>query len=131
VAVNMDPDILIIEGLNVLQPARIDPDGASSAAVSDFFDFSVFVDADESDIKRWFTDRFMGLRETAFRDERSFFRQVADMDADEARNFGSQVWDEINGPNLRDNIAPTRDRATAILRKGPDHRIQTIAIRKV
>ena len=125
------PDILIVEGLNVLQPARIEPDGTSGPALSDFFDFSVFVDADEADIKRWFLERFRALRDTAFQDERSYFKQFTTLGDQEARDFASGVWDEINGPNLRFNIAPTRDRATAILRKGPDHSIQTIAIRKV
>lgn len=125
------PEILIVEGLNVLQPARIEPDGTSGPAVSDFFDFSVFVDADEADIKRWFLERFTALRDTAFQDERSYFKQFTTMDDEEAWDFASDVWDDVNGPNLRHNIAPTRDRATAILRKGPDHSIQTIAIRKV
>ncbi|RMB58466.1 type I pantothenate kinase [Tessaracoccus antarcticus] len=125
------PDILIIEGLNVLQPARIEPDGTSGPAVSDFFDFSVFVDADEADIKRWFLERFMALRDTAFQDERSYFKQFTTLGDTEAWDFASQVWDDINGPNLRFNIVPTRDRATAILRKGPNHSVQTIAIRKV
>lgn len=125
------PDILIIEGLNVLQPARLEADGTAGVAVSDFFDFSVFVDADEAVIKAWFLERFMALRDTAFRDERSFFKNFTTMSDDEALAFGSQVWSEINGPNLRENILPTRDRATAILRKGPDHTIKTIAIRKI
>ncbi|MDO5736675.1 MAG: type I pantothenate kinase [Propionibacteriaceae bacterium] len=125
------PDILIVEGLNVLQPARIEADGTAGPAVSDFFDFSVFVDADESNIKRWFLERFMALRDTAFQDERSYFKQFTTLGDQEAWDFASEVWDDINGPNLRSNIAPTRDRATAILRKGPDHSVSTIAIRKI
>ena len=125
------PDILIVEGLNVLQPARVDADGRSGATVSDFFDFSVYVDADETDIKRWFLDRFMVLRDTAFHDPRSFFKRFTQLSRAEALQFGSHIWNTINGPNLRENIETTRDRATAILRKGPDHRVQTIAIRKV
>ena len=125
------PDILIVEGLNVLQPARVDTDGRSGATVSDFFDFSVYVDADETDIKRWFLDRFMVLRDTAFHDPRSFFKRFTQLSRAEALQFGSHIWNTINGPNLRENIETTRDRATAILRKGPDHRVQTIAIRKV
>ena len=125
------PDILIVEGLNVLQPARVDTHGRSSATVSDFFDFSVYVDADETDIKRWFLDRFMVLRDTAFRDPKSFFKRFTQLSRAEALQFGSHIWNTINGPNLRENIETTRDRATAILRKGPDHRVQTIAIRKV
>ena len=125
------PDILIIEGLNVLQPARVEADGKAGLAVSDFFDFSVFVDADETHIKAWFLDRFVTLQQTAFQDERSFFRQFADMTEDEARAFGSQVWEETNGPNLRQNVAPTRERATAILVKGETHAVDSIMIRKV
>ena len=125
------PDILIVEGLNVLQPARVDADGRSGATVSDFFDFSVYVDADETDIKRWFLDRFMVLRDTAFHDPRSFFKRFTQLSRAEALQFGSHIWNTINGPNLRENIETTRDRATAILRKGPDHRVHTISIRKV
>lgn len=125
------PDILIVEGLNVLQPARVDADGRAGVAVSDFFDFTVFVDAAEADIKSWFLDRFMQLRATAFRDERSFFRRLTEISDAEAIAQGSRIWDSINGPNLRQNIAPTRERATAILRKGTDHSVQTIAIRKL
>ena len=125
------PDILIVEGLNVLQPARADTHGRSGAAVSDFFDFSVYVDADEANIKRWFLERFMVLRDTAFHDPQSFFKRFTQLSRAEALQFGSHIWNTINGPNLRENIETTRDRATAILRKGPDHRGQTIAIRKV
>ena len=125
------PDILIVEGLNVLQPARADTHGRSGATVSDFFDFSVYVDADEANIKRWFLERFMVLRDTAFHDPQSFFKRFTQLSRAEALQFGSHIWNTINGPNLRENIETTRDRATAILRKGPDHRVQTIAIRKV
>lgn len=125
------PDILIVEGLNVLQPARIEADGTPGLAVSDFFDFSVFVDAAATDIQRWFLERFMTLRDTAFQDERSYFKQFTALGEEEAWTFASKVWDNINGPNLRFNIQPTRDRATAILRKGTDHSVQTIAIRKI
>lgn len=125
------PDILIVEGLNVLQPARVESDGKPGLAVSDFFDFSVFVDADEVHIKRWFLSRFSKLRQTAFQDERSHFRGFAEMHEDDALDYASRVWDSVNGPNLVHNIAPTRERATAILRKGPDHSVETIAIRKI
>jgi pantothenate kinase len=125
------PDILIVEGLNVLQPARVDAQGRSGATISDFFDFSVYVDADETDIKRWFLERFMVLRDTAFRDPESFFKRFTQLSRAEALQFGSHIWDTINGPNLRENIVSTRDRATAVLRKGPDHRVQTISIRKI
>lgn len=125
------PDILIMEGLNVLQPARAETDGNAGLAVSDFFDFSVFVDADEAHIKEWFLHRFMELRRTAFTDERSYFKQYTLLSDDEAVAMGSHVWETINGPNLRQNVAPTRDRATAILKKGANHMVESIRIRKV
>lgn len=125
------PDILIIEGLNVLQPARIESDGRPGLAVSDFFDFSVFVDADETHIQQWFIERFLTLRRTAFTDERSYFRRYAELSEAAAVAFGERVWAEINGPNLRHNIVPTRDRATAILVKGESHAVDSILIRKV
>lgn len=125
------PDILIIEGLNVLQPARRRTDGTMSLAVSDFFDFSVYVDAAEDDLRAWYMQRFMTLRETAFRDPRSYFARFAQLDADEARAYGEAAWDNINGPNLVQNILPTRGRATAILRKDAHHDITWIRIRKV
>ncbi|HHT12450.1 MAG TPA: type I pantothenate kinase [Propionibacterium sp.] len=125
------PDILIVEGLNVLQPARVEADGRPGLAVSDFFDFTVFVDAEEEHIKEWFTERFFALRGTAFADPASYFRRFTDLSDKEATLLASQIWDTINGPNLRQNIAPTRERATAILVKGPDHTIDSIRIRKV
>lgn len=125
------PDILIIEGLNVLQPARADQETGVALAVSDFFDFTVFVDAEEELIKGWFLNRFMHLRATAFTDERSYFRRYTDYTDEDAIELAGQIWDSVNGPNLRQNIAPTRDRATAILVKGPDHSIESIKIRKL
>lgn len=125
------PDILIVEGLNVLQPARIEADGRPGLAVSDFFDFTVFVDAEEEHIKEWFTERFFALRSTAFQDPQSYFRRFTDLTDTEAALLASQIWDTINGPNLRQNIVPTRERATAVLVKGPDHTIESIRIRKV
>jgi type I pantothenate kinase len=125
------PDILIIEGLNVLQPARVRPDGSTGLAVSDFFDFSVYVDADTDDVRDWYVTRFLSLRDTAFRDPRSYFRRYAALTHDEAISQAQQVWDTINGPNLVSNIAPTRERATAILRKSRDHRVKWVRIRKV
>lgn len=125
------PDILIIEGLNVLQPPRVERDGRMGLSVSDFFDFSVFVDAAEEHIKGWFTERFLELRRRAIGKTEGFFVQFQTMSDDEARVFAHQVWNEINGPNLRHNIAPTKGRATAILTKGADHRITEISIRKV
>ncbi len=125
------PDILIVEGLNVLQPARQRVDGTTGLAVSDFFDFSVYVDASPEDIKTWFLQRFATLRDTAFRDPSSFFRRFAAMSEGEAMQYASDVWDTINGPNLMMNIQPTRGRATAILRKGTNHEVRWVRIRKV
>ena len=125
------PDIMIIEGLNVLQPARTRADGTSGLTVSDFFDFSVYVDAAPDEIKQWYVQRFLRLRETAFRDPRSYFTRYAALDEAEARATASQLWDTINGPNLMTNILPTRGRATAILRKSSDHRVRWVRIRKI
>ena len=124
------PDILIVEGLNVLQPARRRKSGHASLAVSDFFDFSVYVDAAESDLRAWYLERFMALRESAFLDPRSYFTRFAKMDADAAQAYAENIWDTINGPNHVQNILPTRGRATAILRKDSDHDIEWIRIRK-
>jgi len=125
------PDIVILEGLNVLQPARMRADGTSGLAVSDFFDFSVYVDADDDDVRDWYVHRFLALRDTAFRDPRSYFTRYADLSRDEAIRQAQYVWDTINGPNLSLNIRPTRGRATAILRKSGEHRVEWVRIRKV
>ncbi len=125
------PDIVIVEGLNVLQPARGGPDGRSGLAVSDFFDFSVYVDAAKSDIRRWYVDRFLRLRETAFRDPASYFSKYASLTEDEAVAEAGRIWDTINGPNLTRNIAPTRSRATLVLRKDRDHSVRYVRWRKL
>jgi len=125
------PDILIVEGLNVLQPARRRTDGTMGLAVSDFFDFSVYVDADDGDVKSWYLRRFLALRETAFRNPRSYFRRFAEMPEAEAIGQASDIWDAVNGPNLVANIKPTRGRATAILRKAADHKVSWVRIRKI
>lgn len=125
------PDVLIVEGLNVLQPARVESDLKPGLAVSDFFDFSVYVDAEAADIKRWFIERFMTLRDTAFRDPNSYFTRFTRLSDEDAITFANLVWDTVNGPNLVENIEPTRGRATAILRKGSDHGIERVLIRKV
>lgn len=125
------PDILILEGLNVLQPAGTGRSERSSVAVSDFIDFSVYVDAEESDIERWYTERQLVYLREAAADGSSFFRDYAGTSDEDFRALAHQVWARTNGPNLRSNIAPTRPRATVILRKGPDHRISTVRIRKV
>jgi type I pantothenate kinase len=125
------PDIVVIEGLNVLQPARVSPDGRVGLAVRDFFDFSVFVDAATTDIRHWYTQRFLRLRETAFRDPASYFQRYAHLSADEAVQQAQSIWDEINGPNLARNIAPTRGRATLVLRKDRDHSVRWVRLRKL
>ncbi|MEN0070215.1 MAG: type I pantothenate kinase [Propionicimonas sp.] len=125
------PDILIVEGLNVLQPARRRANGTMGLAVSDFFDFSVYVDADDSDVKQWYLTRFLRLRETAFRDPKSYFVRFSQISEAEAVAYASDIWDAINGPNLRLNIEPTRGRATAILRKAADHKVSWVRIRRI
>ncbi|GAA4857754.1 type I pantothenate kinase [Actinomycetospora straminea] len=125
------PDILVLEGLNVLQPAPQTGERASALAVSDLIDFSVYVDAHPGDVRRWYVERFLALRETAFRDPASYFRRYAEMDEDTARARAGTIWDEINGPNLRQNIAPTRSRADLVLTKGGDHTVRRIRLRKL
>ena len=118
------PDILIVEGLNVLQPGP-------SLTVSDLFDFSVYVDARTEHIARWYTDRFLALRSTAFADPESHFHHFAELSDDEARSEADHLWRTINEPNLVDNILPTRPRATLVLRKDIDHTINRVRLRKL
>jgi type I pantothenate kinase len=125
------PDVLIVEGLNVLQPARRRANGRVGLAVADFFDFSVYVDAPDDAVKEWFLDRFRQLRLTAFTDPNSYFRRFATVPEEEAMEMAVETWDTINGPNLRDNIKPTRGRATVVIGKGADHRIECVRIRRV
>jgi type I pantothenate kinase len=125
------PDIVIIEGLNVLQPARTTEDGRAGLALSDFFDFSVYVDAATSDIRAWYVERFLRLRKTAFADPASYFSRYADLSAEEATATAEQIWDTINGPNLEQNIKPTRSRATLVLRKDRDHSVAYVRLRKL
>jgi type I pantothenate kinase len=125
------PDIVIVEGLNVLQPAGVRADGRTGLAVSDFFDFTVYVDASQSDIRRWYTERFLRLRETAFRDPASYFARYAGLSHDEAVAEAGRIWDTINGPNLKQNVAPTRSRATLVLRKDHDHSVRWVRLRKL
>ena len=125
------PDIVIIEGLNVLQPARVREDGRTGLAVSDFFDFSVFVDAGTAHIRDWYVSRFLRLRETAFREPGSYFRRYGAMTHDEAVEEATRIWDGINGPNLVENVLPTRSRATLVLRKDRDHSVRYVRLRKL
>jgi len=125
------PDILIVEGLNVLQPARLPKDGRAIPFVSDFFDFSIYLDAEEDIIFDWYVQRFMRLRETAFQDPKSFFHRYAQLTEGEARRMGTRIWKTINLVNLRENILPTRQRADLILHKGAQHMIEAVALRKL
>ncbi len=124
------PDVLIVEGLNVLQPATIQRNG-QHLSLSDFLDFSVYVDADESDIRDWYLSRFLALRSSAFADPQSYFHKYATLDDSEARETAYSIWESTNGPNLRANINPTRERATVVLRKSSDHSIRHVRIRKI
>lgn len=125
------PDILIVEGLNVLLPNRLDEAGRPIPFVSDFFDFSIYLDASEEDLEKWYVTRFMRLRDTAFRDPRSFFRKYADLSDQEAEDTARSIWNRINLPNLRENILPTRPRADLVLTKGSQHSIEEVALRKL
>ncbi len=122
------PDILVFEGLNVLQPGggRGDP-----VVASDFFDFSIYLDADEADIRAWYQDRFLLLQRTAFQQPDSYFRRYRDLDRDTALKVSGRIWEEINGLNLRENILPTRERARVVLRKGADHAIREVWLRQI
>jgi type I pantothenate kinase len=125
------PDILIVEGLNVLMPNRLTREGREVPFVSDFFDFSVFLDASEEQLEKWYVERFMRLRDTAFRDPRSFFKKFAEIEDTEAVATARGIWRRINLVNLRENILPTRPRASLRLIKGASHRIEQVALRKL
>ena len=125
------PDIVIVEGLNVLQPAKLPKDGEAIPYVSDFFDFSIYIDAAEELVESWYVERFLRLRQTAFRDPASYFHRYASLSEEEARATGLSIWRKINLINLRENILPTRQRADLILRKGADHAVETVALRKL
>lgn len=131
------PDIVIIEGLNVLQggeahrAAVVESRPRARVFVSDFFDFSIYLDAEESHIERWYVERFLALRETVFRDPRSYFHRYASLDDDAAVAMGREIWRTINGVNLRENIFPTRDRARLVLEKAADHSVQRVRLRHV
>lgn len=124
-------DIVIVEGLNVLQPAKLPKDGEAIPYVSDFFDFSIYIDAAEELVEAWYVERFLRLRQTAFRDPASYFHRYSTLSEDEAYATGLSIWREINLVNLRENILPTRQRADLILRKGADHAVETVALRKL
>jgi len=121
------PDVLIVEGLNVLQP----PGPGHRLAVSDLFDFSIYVDARTSDIARWYEERFLKLQRGAFTNPRSYFHRYASLTEDEARARAGEIWRSINEPNLLQNVRPTRSRASLVLRKSADHTVSTVLLRKL
>ncbi|MDO5048728.1 MAG: type I pantothenate kinase [Actinomycetaceae bacterium] len=125
------PDILIVEGLNVLQPARTALGQTGAVAVSDYFDFSIYVDAAPEDIEKWYINRFLKLRGTAFTHDQSYFKNYADLDDEDAVTRSREIWRRINLPNLVENIEPTRERATLVIEKGPDHRVKGLKLRKI
>jgi type I pantothenate kinase len=125
------PDILIVEGLNILQPGELPKTGNPILFASDFIDFSIYIDADTEDLEAWFMQRFFQLRETAFRDPNSFFRKLAEISQEEAGEIGRQVWRSINLPNLVENILPTKGRADLILKKGKNHLISNVSLRRI
>ena len=136
------PDIVIVEGLNVLQTGetraarktgrRRAPDrGRALVFVSDFFDFSIYLDADEAAVERWYVERFLALREAVFRDPRSYFHRYAALDDAAAVLTAREIWRTINGVNLRENIAPTRERARLVLEKGADHEVRRVRLRRI
>lgn len=125
------PDILIVEGLNVLQPARLPEDGRAIPFVSDFFDFAIFMDACEDVLEQWYVRRFMRLRKTAFRDPAAYFHRYATLSNDDAEVTARGIWQEINLKNFRQNVLPTRQRASLILTKAEDHSVETVSLRKL
>jgi type I pantothenate kinase len=136
------PDILIVEGLNVLQTGdtratagrpnrRRQEPGRARVFVSDFFDFSIYLDADERAIERWYVERFLALREAVFKDPRSYFHRFASLADDQATTTAREIWRTINGVNLRENIVPTRDRARVVLEKGEDHLVRRVRLRRI
>jgi len=125
------PDILIVEGVNVLQTGKLPRDGKAVPVVSDFFDFSVYIDADEPVLREWYVSRFLALRDTAFHDPRSYFHRYAPLSDEEATATALAIWERTNLANLEDNILPTRPRATLILKKGADHVVETVALRRL
>lgn len=124
------PDIVILEGLNVLQSAINDPHHPQRTFVSDFVDFSIFVDAETRLLKKWYVQRFLKFREGAFTDPKAYFHSYSQMEEDHAIEIAEKIWDEINGINLEENIRPTRDRANLILTKAANHQVESVHLRK-
>lgn len=125
------PDVLIVEGLNVLQPPRPRSDGTVGLSISDYFDFSVYVDARSRDIRQWYVSRFLKLKHGAFQDPDSYFHRYSKLTDEEAVVLATEIWDSINFPNLHENVLPSRGRADLVLHKSADHTIRKIQLRKL
>jgi type I pantothenate kinase len=125
------PDILVLEGVNVLQAGARADGRAPEVFLSDFFDYSVYVDAAETDIQQWYVERFLALRRTAFADVSAYFHRFADLSDAQARQTALDIWRSVNVPNLRENIVPTRSRARAVLQKAGDHSVRRVLLRKI
>ena len=125
------PEILIVEGLNILEAGILEPSEGHRVFASDYFDFSIYVDAEENYIREWYLQRFLRLREMALRDESAYMHRYASLSVEETKKAARRIWNEIDHPNLKDNIEPTKSRARLILEKGPDHSIQSVLLRKV
>jgi type I pantothenate kinase len=125
------PDILIVEGINVLQTGRPPRDGRGIPNTSDFFDFSIFIDAEEQDLRHWYIERFFSLRNGAFKDPKSYFHRYASLSDKEATDIATRIWETVNLVNLRENILATRPRADLVLRKGADHKVRSVFLRKL
>jgi type I pantothenate kinase len=125
------PDILVLEGLNVLQAGGRGDGVPPQVFLSDFFDFSVYVDAAETDIRRWYVERFLALRRTAFADPGAYFHRFAGLTDEQARATALEIWSAVNAPNLRRNIAPSRSRARLVLQKAADHAVRRVLLRKL
>jgi type I pantothenate kinase len=121
------PDVVIVEGLNVLQP----PAPGQELALSDYFDFQIYVDAPTEEIEKWYLDRFKALRDSAFRDPQSYFHRYTEISEEEALTRAKEIWRTINLPNLQENIISTKSRATLVLQKGPEHRVEKVLLRKI
>jgi type I pantothenate kinase len=125
------PDVLVVEGLNMLEAGLQEPSEGHRVFVSDYCDFSIYVDAQERHIKEWYLERFLRLREEALEDSTAYFHRFAELPVEQAKAEALRVWDEIDHPNLKENIEPTKDRARLILEKGQDHSVQSVLLRKI
>ena len=125
------PDVLVVEGLNMLEAGLAEPSEGHRVFVSDYCDFSIYVDAQERHIKEWYLERFLRLREEALGDSTAYFHRFAELSVEDAKDVALRIWDEIDHPNLKENIEPTKDRARLILEKGHDHSVQSVRLRKI